>query len=1228
MHERRWLLAASVIVVWGLMLTYRAKTRSFGDIRPLLADKQVVNLSALESSRDLVPVFAAIYPDPQDREVAAVHTYARLLERRASSLFTQSLPNVGQLNTSAFAIPALKAEAGGAAMHERLAEARHRLGMTPDGLPLPADTTTAQPLSPGGPYRIGGCLNTRHGMPMPGVTVILRGARAAETETGADGCYQFAGLADGDTVTVRPVRRYYAFSGRTSAILNGDAQRDFEAREHRIGLVGGAASLQRLKPKLIVRSPGGYARSFWGLVLLYLAAIYGVHVFWFRRRFTGDAVLLPIVHLLTGVALMLMFSLPDPLRDIMRAQGFVVGVAGGCLLMGAISQVDFQQRLWRKHTFLWLGLGVCTAALLYLYGAGPTGSDAKVNLAVPFVGSVQPVELIKLCLVFFLAGYFARNWTFLRELSQRKGLPRFLKNVEIPRFRDLLPVIAGIVVALATFYLLRDMGPALVIGCVFLVLYGIVRNRWLAVGVGFLALVVGFWYIYRFHTVPMVASRIEMLLSPWENFVVGGEHLAHAYWAMATGGTMGQGLGSGSPNYIPTAHTDMVLPALGEELGLIGLLAIFALYTVLLYRAFQISLRAGGVYSLFLGLSVTLVLLFQIVLIAGGAFGMVPLSGVVTPFISFGKSSMVVNCLLVGVLMNLSATPGAAVQDEAQQRQFRRPVRYLMAATFLLLGVAGLRAVYVQAVMADDWSIRPALMVRGTGERAYTYNPRIVDARRRITRGVIYDRNGIPLATSRWDDLEPLRDTYTALGVDLGDLDRTHRRYYPFGALTFYLLGDVRTRVKWGATNSLYAEHAYLSHLRGYDNYPQPVEKKKTETGHTEPIVRYNYAELLPLVRHGAENRQARALLQRNRDLRLTIDARLQHRVAQIMKAMAPEGKNTSAVVLDAAMGDVLASVTYPLPEAAFTDPAAAHLDRNLFDRGYGQGAKPPGSVSKLITAMAALNKAPRAADWTYIVWASDRYARRGEPTGRVDMARAIIGSSNVYFAALAHDVVGVDSLLLALETFGFRVGGPSLDTRQKRALLHAPDNLRQAGFGQGPVTASPLQVALVAATIANRGLQPEIRWVQDPGRPWTPGAYVMVPHHAEMLADFMRRVVTDRNGTAHSLREASIPIAGKTGTAEEVKYVERYGRRVRTRVDHAWFAGFAPYDDSGTEDGIPRIAVAVLVEEGGLGGQVAAPLARAIVEAAADLGLIDNGQPDDVAPAEEPAFDIRFTSN
>jgi len=106
--------------------------------------------------------------------------------------------------------------------------------------------------------------------------------------------------------------------------------------------------------------------------------------------------------------------------------------------------------------------------------------------------------------------------------------------------------------------------------------------------------------------------------------------------------------------------------------------------------------------------------------------------------------------------------------------------------------------------------------------------------------------------------------------------------------------------------------------------------------------------------------------------------------------------------------------------------------------------------------------------------------------------------------------------------------------------------------------------------------------------------------------------------------------MTGKTGTAEEVKYIEQGGRQVRIRVNHAWFTGFAPYEAPGAERGIPKIAVAVLVEEGGSGGRIAAPIAGAIVEAAAELGLIGTAPPDvppaDGKPVENPALNIILT--
>lgn len=1201
------MLAASLLVALGLMLTYRAKTRDFAEVTALIEAGEVVNLSTLESSRALAPALAAVYPDPADRRLAAAHIYAYVVRRRARQWLSGALPNVGFLNTSALAVPARDAERGGRAFRERLARSRERLGMTPNGR-VRRDTATTV-FAATGTLRVEGRVLDAAGRPMAGVTVTVRGSRTAETRTGADGRFRLTGFGRGDSLVVRPVARYLAFTPVVFPRLDGNARARFEATEHRIPLFENAAALQRVKPRLVVRDPATYTRRFWRLAMVYFAVLYGLHLFWFFRRFTGDPVLLPVAHLLTGLALMLMLGLQDPLRDLMRAQGFVTGIVVGGALLGLVSGFDFQHKWWRRRTFSWLGLGVAAAAALFLFGSGPTGSEAKVNLVLPLLGSVQPVALIQLTLVLFLAGYFAQHWEFLRELRQRNGLPRALHRLNLPRVRDALPVVVGILGAVLVFFALRDMGPALVVACTFLVLYGIARGRWPAVGLGFAALAAVFWLTFRTRAVTMVAERIEMLLSPWENFARGGDHLAHAFWAMATGGLTGQGLGLGHPGYIPAAHTDMVLPALGEELGLLGLVTVFALYAVLVIRALHIALRARGVYSLFLGLSVALILFFQVLLIAGGAFGMIPLSGVVTPFLSFGKSSMAAHFVMLGMLMSLSAHPASAVQVEAQSRHFRRPVRYVTTATLVLFGGLAARAAYIQTIRADAWAVKPALVVRGDGGRAYVYNPRILDARHALTRGTIYDRNGVPLATSRWEEIERFRPVYESLGVDVDRMNPTDPRQYPFEALTFYLLGDVRTRVKWGAKNSLYAENTYLSHLRGYDNHPRPVEKRRTRAGEAEPIVRYDYAELVSLVRYGTKSGSARALLRRNRDLYLTIDVRLQARVAEILAERAPEGKVASVVVLDAATGDVLASVTHPLPRAAFTDPAAAHADAGLFDRGFGKGAKPPGSTFKLVTAIAALRKDRDAVHWTHTVHARDRYARRHEPTGSVDMARGLVASSNVYFAHLAREVVGADSLLATMELFGFGLGGPSLTRTQKRALLRKPDNLRQAGFGQGPVTGSPLEAARVSAAVANGGALPPVRWVRRPEGDRRPIRYVLLPPDARTLAAFMRRVVTDREGTAHRLRDLSVPMAGKTGTAEEKTWVMRDGERVRVTLNHAWFTGFAPYVAPGTPGG-PQIAVAVLVENGGAGGAVAAPIAGAVAEAAADLGLIPRDEP------------------
>lgn len=970
--------------------------------------------------------------------------------------------------------------------------------------------------------------------------------------------------------------------------------------------------LARIKPDLIVRTPRDFRSSFWLWSGLYCGVFIVLHLLWCRRRFRGNPVLLIIVYLITGLSLMLMFSIPDPLRDVMRGRDFASGfVIYGAPLLFFASQIDFQR--WKEARHYWAALGGAAVLVLalYFFGFGPGGSDAHVNLRLPLLGVVQPIEGVKLLAVLFLAGYMGHHWDLVRAGADGAGV-RNLTSI-LPRLRYVLPVAAGVALVLAGFFSVRDMGPGLLFGCVFLMLYGIVRNRWIAVSVGLATIVLGFWIIYIMDLIPTVGARIEMRLDPWDNFR-GGEQLAHAFWAMSTGGLTGQGIGLGSPASIPASYTDMILAVLGEELGLMGMVCALLLFFLLCYQGLRIALSASGSFSFFLALGITLLFFVQLFLIAGGVLGILPLTGVVTPFMSYGKTSMMTNSVLLGMLLGISARPGSLDMMRELRARFKRPLRVL---GWVMLGVFGfltLRVVYIQFLRADALSIRPALVMRSDGKRTYVYNPRILQARDRyLPRGSIFDRGGVPLATSDSLLLRDHQTTYEALGVDVTSLPESASRYYPFRELTFYLLSKWPRSVggKWGAGNSLYAEWRYLSDLRGYDNYPvsDSVAVALDAEGNLvwEPRVQYNYKDLLPLVRYGPTHPKSWLRTRRNRDVYLTVDISLQHRVAEVLQKQVPAGKTASAVVLEVSTGAVLASVTWPLPEKAFTAPAAFDADPDQFDRGF-EAALPPGSTFKLATAIAALAKDPTLQNWdcTYtnnprVRDACDpatyRYARRGAPTGRLTMARAIEASSNVYFASLSNGEAGADVMLKTLRMFGFSVGRDTSWSAQ-RAQLTRFNNLRQAGFGQGPLQGGPLQVAHIAATIANDGVLPSVHWVQSEASN-AAGQRVLPAELAQDLGGYMRAVVTGSEGTGRSLRRLSVPVAGKSGTAEQD------GRR-----DHAWFVAYAPYAPNAPSD-VRKIAVAVVVEEGGGGGRAAAPIVGEIIEQAAELGFLSSSNGD-----------------
>lgn len=960
------------------------------------------------------------------------------------------------------------------------------------------------------------------------------------------------------------------------------------AREHQgetLPLLTGS-ELSEMKPGLVVRDLAQYRRLLWLWGAVFIIAFLAVHFFWTARGFKSIFAVLPALAMLSGFGFVLMVTLRDPLRDTMMFVDFVQGVAMGCVVLAAASLVDYR-RLTARLSYLPLLAAFGLSVLLILFGSGPTGSDAKVNLL-----GFQPAEVIRVLIVFFLAGYFADRWELLRTLREQRAS----KWVEVPRLEYLLPVIAGIALALAFFFLQKDLGPALLIAALFLGMYAVARDRYLFSAAGFAFILAGFLGGYLIGFPRTVSNRVSMWLSPWDNAVRGGEQVVHALWGFATGGVLGTGAGLGDPQLMPAAHTDLILAVIGEEWGFIGVLAVLLLYSVLIWFGFRTALRARSDYSFFLALGLTLTVALQVALIAGGVLDILPLSGVVLPFLSYGRTALIVNFLIFGILIALAQQ----AQGGADTEPFRVPAR----AIGMLLGIFGIvlvaKAAYIQVLRADPTLGRGALTLQADGFRRFQYNPRLLTIAHSIPRGTIYDRNGLPLASSDWDEIAKHRDAYARAGITLPAAEPDDSRYYPLGARTVHLLGDLRSRANWGARNSSYAERDYAVTLQGYDDRATVVAVKQPGTGKAAYTVRYDFRELVPLLRHRYEpkNAQVRKVLDRDRNLHMSIDARLQVRAGDLLeKQLHKLGKTKGAVVvLDPSNGDMLAAVSYPWPDDMPPQLSPPGADDAILDRAR-YGLYPPGSSFKVVTAIAALRKDPANVNQQYsCIRLSDgrvgNYVKgwgrpiRDDPQdrtphGTLAMERGLIVSCNAYFAQLGVYRVGPEALLDAANLLGISVASPSNVKTLKQ-------DLAQSSYGQGQVVASPFQMARVAATIANNGSMPYGRWVtgENNARQQAP-QQILDPNLAKEIGTFMRGVVT--SGTGRSAASATVPIAGKTGTAELEK-----------APSHAWFIGFAPYG------GTRKLAFAVLIENGRYGGTASAPLAADIMSAAKQEGLFE----------------------
>ncbi len=405
--------------------------------------------------------------------------------------------------------------------------------------------------------------------------------------------------------------------------------------------------------------PADIARIGGGLTVLALAT----HI---AARFLvpyADPVLLPLVVALNGLGLAMIHRIDLSLA----AENSIYGPFAGRQLIwtgigvlgfvGVLAAVRDHRRLQSlTYTFGLAAIALLLLPFMPLIGTEINGARIWINLG-PL--SFQPGEIAKLCLVVFFAGYLVVKRDALALAGRR-----FL-GIDLPRGRDLGPVLVAWLLSLGVLVFQRDLGSSLLFFGLFVVLLYVATERpgWLVVGT--LMFAAGA-YVSAL-TFSHVQSRIDGWLDPFSDPDAYGQIIQGTY-GLAFGGLLGRGLGQGDPSATPFSYSDFIITSLGEELGLTGLMAILVIYGLVVERGLRTALLCRDPFGKLVAVGLAVSFALQVFVVVGGVTRLIPLTGLTTPFMSYGGSSLVANWMMIALLLRIS--------DHA-----RRPVPAVSAPT-------------------------------------------------------------------------------------------------------------------------------------------------------------------------------------------------------------------------------------------------------------------------------------------------------------------------------------------------------------------------------------------------------------------------------------------------------------------------------------------------------------------------------------------------------------------
>ena len=425
-------------------------------------------------------------------------------------------------------------------------------------------------------------------------------------------------------------------------------------------------------------SGDGLPQRLWVTVAIVVGLSLAMHIVVRWRASYADPILLPVTTLLTILGLTMIYRIdvaaaqraarndaPAPTPDV-YAQLTWYAVAT-VLFIAVLILVRDHRRLQRyTYTCGLLGIILLVLPMLPFIGATINGATLWVRIGGQ---SFQPGEAAKILLTIFFAGYLVVKRDSL-ALVRRKVL-----GIGFPRARDLGPILIAWAVSLGVLVFERDLGTSLLFFGLFVGMLYIATQRrsWVIIG-GFLFAAGAVLSYFLFSHVKL---RVTVWLDPWTYANDEGYQIAQSLYGFANGGVTGAGLGQGFPSFVPFANTDFIVAALGEELGLTGLFAIILCYAIIVERGLRTSISVRDGFGQLLAAGFSIVLALQCFVIIGGVTRLIPLTGLTTPFLSYGGSSLIANWVIIALLLRISdrARRPAVVApspDEALTQVLRR----------------------------------------------------------------------------------------------------------------------------------------------------------------------------------------------------------------------------------------------------------------------------------------------------------------------------------------------------------------------------------------------------------------------------------------------------------------------------------------------------------------------------------------------------------------------------